>query len=301
MPLDDVNDAKLLETWREEGWLHLPGFFDEGSIAEVNRVVESLWTAKPRNVTVDDVDRGHRCRMSDLPDENRTHRIKINDLYLTSEPVRRILLDDRLIDVVASLLGDDPVLCNSLNLEKSSAQDYHADSLYMTPASAEGLVACWIALEDVRPGSGPLRLYPASHRIPRFLFSDGSMHAIAHEVPRFAAYMQNEIDSRGLQPHTVFATSGDLVIWHADLLHGAEPIADSSRTRKSLVSHYFRRADCLRRGDVVERSGRGGWLRRRPQPVDQVTRVLSGVERRIRRVRAVLRDFRRWPRRTRWS
>lgn len=91
----------------------MPRFFGEAEITEINRVVDSLWAAKPRNVTVDDVDRKVRCRMSELADSDRAHRVKISDLYLASPPVREMLLDRRLLDVVEALLDDAPVLCNS--------------------------------------------------------------------------------------------------------------------------------------------------------------------------------------------
>jgi hypothetical protein len=280
---------ELLERWNAEGWLHLPRFFGEIEIDGINRVVDSLWAARPRDVTVDDVDRGVRCRMSELSDGDRAHRVKISDLYLVSPPVRAMLLDRRLLDVVEALLDDAPVLCNSLSLEKSSGQEYHADSLYMTPLSAGGVIACWIALEDVRLGSGPLRLYPSSHRIAPFAFSDGTRHAHDEEMPQWAAYMQSEIDSRHLGSVSVYAKAGDLVIWHSDLLHGAEPITEASSTRRSLVAHYYRNADCVRRGYLVDEMGGALWWRRRPQPVDWLTRAQCAIERRVQRVRAAIR------------
>jgi hypothetical protein len=285
-----MNRDQLLEQWRAEGWLHLPRFFGETEISGINRVVDSLWAARPCDVTVDDVDRKVRCRMSELADSDRAHRVKISDLYLASPPVREMLLDRRLLDVVEGLLDDAPVLCNSLNLEKSSGQEYHADSLYMTPLSEEGVVACWIALEDVRPGSGPLRLYPASHLIAPFVFADGTRHAHDEEMPQWAVYMQSAIDSRGLGSVSVYAKAGDLVIWHSDLLHGAEPITEPDSTRRSLVAHYYRHADCVRRGYLVDGSDNTLWWRRRPQPVDWFTRAQCAIERRVQRMRAAIRS-----------
>ncbi|HEX3070048.1 MAG TPA: phytanoyl-CoA dioxygenase family protein [Thermoanaerobaculia bacterium] len=282
----EMDRDELLGRWSVEGWLHLPRFFGEAEIAGINRVVDALWRSKPRDVTVDDVDRKVRCRMSGLSDSDRAHRVKISDLYLVSPPVRAMLLDRRLLTVVEALLDDAPVLCNSLNLEKSSGQEYHADSLYMTPLSAGGVVACWIALEDVQPGSGPLRLYPASHLIAPFAFSDGTSHAHDGEMPQWAAYMQSEIDSRSLSSVSVFAKAGDLVIWHSDLLHGAEPITETASTRRSLVAHYYRHSDCVRRGYLVDGTDGAFWWRRRPQPVDWFTRLQCAIERRVQRMRA---------------
>ncbi len=35
------------------------------------------------------------------------------------------------------------------------------------------------------------------------------------------------------------AKKGDLLIWHANLMHGGEPHTNKEKTRKSMVFHYF--------------------------------------------------------------
>jgi ectoine hydroxylase-related dioxygenase (phytanoyl-CoA dioxygenase family) len=173
-------------------------------------------------------------------------------------------------------------------MEYGSGQDFHTDSLFMTPLTRGGMVAWWIALEDVRPESGPLRLYRASHEIPPFHFSNGRLHAIEDELPAWGEYMERQLHSRGLQHESVYARAGDVVMWHADTVHGAEPIGDRSLTRKSMVGHYFRLADARRRGYKLVREGSGWWVRRRAQPVRSAARFLSFIERRRQNVRALL-------------
>jgi phytanoyl-CoA hydroxylase len=272
--------------WNEQGWLHLRGFFSREEVAAVNGAVERLWATRPRGVTVDDLDTNRRCRMSALDDSARQHRLKLNDLYLVSPELRDALLAPRLAALLRSLLDAPPVLCNSLNLERSSEQDNHIDSLYMTPLSVGQLVATWIALEDIRADAGPLRVYPGSHRITPYRFSDGGRHALDAEMDRWSGHTHDEVRRLGLQPVTVPAAAGDLVVWHADLLHGAEAIADPRTTRKSVVGHYFSLEDSRRRGYRLEPHGDAWWIARRPQPVDAATRVLSAIERRVQRLRA---------------
>jgi phytanoyl-CoA hydroxylase len=69
--------------------------------------------------------------------------------------------------------------------------------------------------------------------------------------------MQKELDARALQSRSILASKGDLVLWHADVLHGAEPIGDEALTRRSLVAHYFSLEESRRRGDRLARAGRG--------------------------------------------
>lgn len=274
--------------WQEEGWLHIPSFLSLEEIELVNDAIARLWQSKPRAITVDDLETGRRCRMSELPDEARAHRVKINDLYLTSPALRDLLLSPKLVDILTPLLDAMPALCNSLNLEKSSAQDNHADSLYMTPVTRGGVLACWFALEAARPDAGPLRLYPRSHLIPPFTFSNGSHHAVENEMHQWAAYIDRELAARSIEPVRVLAEPGDLILWHADLLHGADAITNPAATRRSLVAHYFPEPDALRRGCALRRQAAGLWVDRLAQPVSGATRVLSAIERRVQKVRGAL-------------
>ena len=47
----------------------------------------------------------------------------------------------------------------------------HRDTAYVVVDPPLALAACWIALEDVRPGSGELMYYDGSHRMDDHLFS----------------------------------------------------------------------------------------------------------------------------------
>ena len=90
-----------------------------------------------------------------------------------------------------------------------------------------------------------------------------------------------------MQPHVLYAKAGDVMLWHADLLHGAEEIRDAGLTRRSLVAHYYGRRDCEREGQRIVRAKAGYWLARQPQPADLRGRVFAAVERRWWRVRAI--------------
>jgi hypothetical protein len=46
-------------------------------------------------------------------------------------------------------------------------------------------------------------------------------------------------EERGLKTETFMAKKGDVLIWHADLMHGGVPIQDPRQTRKSLVAHFM--------------------------------------------------------------
>jgi len=59
----------------------------------------------------------------------------------------------------------------SIYLEYGSQQSQHQDTAYVVAAKPLSLAACWIALEDIKEGSGELVYYPGSHWFEPFLFS----------------------------------------------------------------------------------------------------------------------------------
>lgn len=150
---------------------------------------------------------------------------------------------ERLAPILSELLSGHPLICNSLNFEFGSQQEYHFDTFYMPSPTPNKMVASWIALEDATPNNGPLSYYPGSHKIPPYIFSRGTTHAIPEEMSAFKAYIENEIEQRELSPETLMANKGDVLIWHSQLFHGGSEILDKAETRKSLVTHYFTKED----------------------------------------------------------
>lgn len=257
--------------WDDNGFLILPGQFSGAHIQGVLDEVEAFWSRSRREKmkTVIDIYIGtpneRRVRLHDAPDDAKLKPHKLNDLFLESEAVRQTVLEPKLTRILGALLNGKPLCCNSLNFIYGSGQTYHTDSLYMTPPKKLYLAATWIALEDCHPDAGPLRYYPASHKIPPFRFSNGSMHFVDAEMPKYHDYMQREVAARGLKEERFCAKKGDVLIWHSQLFHAGSPINDPTRTRRSLVTHYFRKQDmrCAK-----ERVGElGYYMKREPQPI----------------------------------
>jgi hypothetical protein len=62
----------------------------------------------------------------------------------------------KLLSIVELLLGAKATPFQSISGHKASQQATHSDSIHMTTYPQGYLVACWIAFEDIQPGSGPL-------------------------------------------------------------------------------------------------------------------------------------------------
>jgi hypothetical protein len=72
----------------------------------------------------------------------------------------------------------------------------------------------------------------------------------------------SRVNARGLQATTFCGAAGDTFLWHEQLLHGGTPIADMTRTRRSLVTHYWTKSSMSPDADIVRFAG--GYYLRRP-------------------------------------
>jgi Phytanoyl-CoA dioxygenase (PhyH) len=262
-----IRDA--VAEWQARGVLVLPRFYADAEIDAALADYRELWRAGRARITVDDMDMGdRRMRLRDVSAEAReSHRFKVNDLYLEQASVRHLALNDRLVPLLQTLLGEPPALCNSLSLEYGTEQEDHVDSLFMTPRTPAHLVAVWVALEDCSPESGLLRYWPGSHRIEPYLFSNGERHFVPEELSTWSDWMRVRVRQQGLHSELFQARKGDVFIWNAQLLHGGSPIADRTRTRRSLVFHYFSESDCRAMGHTLMAASGGFWIRRSHQPI----------------------------------
>ena len=264
--ISEIEEGAGQSQFERDGYVVLEGFFSEGRIDRAAAAVRRLLRDRPNEVVVDCLQTCMRTLWAQAARPEARH-YKFNDLYLMSDEVRGLALDAELTTLLEDHLGEPAVLCNSINFEKGSSQPKHIDSLYMTPRTPHSLIAAWIAFEDAHPDSGPLVYYPGSHKIPLYVFNDGTHHASRDEIVDWFDYVDVQLRLRGLREKTFLARKGDVFIWHADLVHGGSPIRDPRRTRSSLVCHYFGRSDCLGRGMDIVPVNRGYWMPRLRQAV----------------------------------
>lgn len=258
-----------LQKWKRDGFYVLPGFYRHDEIDAVVAAQDQVWAESRPRVVVDDNRTGERLLLADVADKDLSnHWFKVNDLYLELPIVRRMGLNERLSGILSALLGHVPVMCNSLTFERGSGQPDHVDALYMTPQSHGHLIAIWVALEDCHMDAGPLRYWPGSHVIPPYVFSTGSNHVVPDEMPKWNEYMEGNTARLGLSPTTFAAKKGDVFVWSSYLLHGGSPIKDSTKTRKSIVFHYYSDHDCSRNNWSMVPEGGAYWMYRQHAPIN---------------------------------
>ena len=236
-----------LARWERDGFLILRDFMPGAAIRALRDAVEREWAHAEGNDHEIDLltgpDAGRAFRLGEAPTGARNEAYKLNNLFARRADVRAVALEPRLRDACAQLLDGEPLICNSLNFERGSQQPFHIDTWYMPPPVDDKMVVASICVDDVDASNGPVVYYPGSHRIPPYRFSDGRLNEIPGEMPKCRAYLDAEIAARGLAEEEFRGRSGDVLIWHAQLLHGGRPILDRARTRASLVVHYWRACD----------------------------------------------------------
>ena len=138
----------------------------------------------------------------------------------------------------------EPKPLQTIAAHKGSQQGLHSDSIHMTTYPLGYLTAAWIAFEDIDPASGPLVYYPGSHRLP-YVFSkdvgiteeDFKTKGYGPYRDRYEPYIRSLTEK--LEPHYFHAKKGDVLIWHANLIHGGAARRDMALSRKSVVCHFF--------------------------------------------------------------
>jgi ectoine hydroxylase-related dioxygenase (phytanoyl-CoA dioxygenase family) len=268
----DLEPAVSRSQFDRDGFAALEGFFSPAQVDRASSAVRRLLAERAREIVVDSLQTGQRTFWASAANP-QTRRFKFHDLFLMSAEVRGLALDFGLSSILADLLGEPAVLCSSFNLERGTAQPMHIDSLSLTPRTPHSLVTAWIALEDVQPDAGPLVYFPGSHRIPLYVFNDGTHHANREEVGDWFDYIDVQIRLRGLKERVFMAKKGDVLVWHADMVHAGSPIENHRLSRSSLVCQYFGETDCIQRGMDIVPMHAGYWAKRlaHPVPADPAT------------------------------
>ncbi|MFD1142101.1 phytanoyl-CoA dioxygenase family protein [Larkinella insperata] len=166
--------------------------------------------------------------------------IKIMDFHNASVAGKKLMLHPAIVAFLEAIFNQKVVAMQSLTFLYGSQQETHQDFPYVVPQVPSHLAAAWIALEDVQAGSGELHYYVGSHTIPKFNWGNGIFfNGESTKNPTdFGHYLSRECERLGLEKKTLLIKKGDVLIWHAALAHGGEPIRDERLTRKSYVCHY---------------------------------------------------------------
>lgn len=254
----DIDEAERLRGWIAHGYTILKQAVAPEVCDRIRADLDGAFVKGDERLLV------HSPRQTDyepLRAGSDPDRARVVDVYVHYDSAVQALFSDAIVRFLRTIFDDHPLLFQSLTFQRGSQQQLHQDSAFVVVSSPLEFAASWIALEDVKPGSGELMYLNGSHRLPEYLFSDKYKHWNAkrdgdaqHE--EWQAGMQVNAKRMGLTEQTFLPRKGDALIWSADLAHGGSPVTDPELTRKSLVGHYcpdrvdpfYFKTDLARRG-----------------------------------------------------
>jgi len=175
--------------------------------------------------------------------------LRLQDAWKQCEAVRELALHPVVLELLGTLYGREPFCFQTLNFPVGSQQHFHSDAVHFHSYPHGFMCGVWMALEDIQADAGPLVYYPGSHRLPyRSAETEGLTPAEVAGEPHpqrlFEPIWRRQVRQQGFQPRTYLPRQGEVLVWHANLLHGGLPVKNRARTRWSQVNHFFF-SDCL--------------------------------------------------------
>jgi hypothetical protein len=255
--LDLITGRRELGTITEREAEQLMHWIREGYV-----VLRDVLSSKLLDRAEEEIDRAYRGEIPELlfdcpelapgeiPFDDRIpqYPAKALDLHWLSPIIRELVFTPELRRFLELLFERRVLATQSLTFLRGSAQAHHLDTLYVAYSLPMQFAASWIALEDVAAEAGELSYFAGSHKLPEHLFlgeyksirelmrmqRDSSLQRM---VWRYEASLPELAREHGMPEQTFLAKRGDILLWHAGLVHGGMPISQQ-RTRKSVVTHY---------------------------------------------------------------
>ncbi len=168
--------------------------------------------------------------------------------YMEVPEIKNLCLYAPLMDILEGLIGEPMGMNLNLTNWVSTERTFHQDD-YLNPDHVNGhYLAAWFALEDIHPDSGVFQFVPGSHKWPVMRMEKVLECLEPHQRtdpnwPRIAERFidplyDEEIERRGAAIESVDLKKGDVLIWHAWLVHRGSKPKNPDLLRKSLICHY---------------------------------------------------------------
>jgi ectoine hydroxylase-related dioxygenase (phytanoyl-CoA dioxygenase family) len=231
-----TSTQESIENWSEQGYAVLKNVISSETVDTVNSDIDKLIADKTADWRTGD---------------------RVMFAIHKSKTIRDIALSNEVMGVLEMLMGKEVGLFQSINFLKGTQQRTHSDSIHMSTFPYGNIIAVWIALEDITEENGPLHYYPGSHKLPYIVNADygnvGSKLMLGSKsYGDYENRIQKEVDNNDFEKKRFLAKKGDAFIWHANLLHGGEPVLNKQSSRKSMVFHYYAK-DCVCFHEITQR------------------------------------------------
>jgi len=219
--------------WADHGYIVLDGLFD-------GAVLDDVWTRYEHAVQS-----GKITLAPEPASEGYLHPGRYLNPHKKVGAFCRILKSPELLGWLELLTGRQPKALQTITSHKGTQQAVHSDSIHMTTYPLGYLTAAWIAFDDIHPDSGPLVYYPGSHKLPYTFSAMWALRKMSFArqvtVPtsRNMSRSSAKFRKRPVQPAYFHARKGDVLIWHANLLHGGSVRRNMELKRRAVVCYFF--------------------------------------------------------------
>lgn len=181
----------------------------------------------PVDVLSPDEAAGYRARLETLEAGHGAMKYAMKP-YLTVTLADELAHNQTLLDAVEDLIGPDLMLWDGAFINKEPHSDkfvsWHQDLTYWGIGPPEHIVSIWLALSEVTPANGCMRMAPGTHRggiLPHVdRFDDANLLSRGQEIG--AGFDEDAAIDVVLRP-------GQMSLHHGLVIHGSNPNASDQR------------------------------------------------------------------------
>ena len=215
-----------LDQFHKKGFVAVGPLLEEGEVRELREEYDRLFaearqSARMRNLSTAD---------GEATTEADEEMLQIVQMCERSILYRRLLYDDRLLDIAEDLIGPNLQLFHDQALYKPPRHGgpihWHQDNGYWKCLPAN-LVSCWLTLDDVDVHNGAMHLIPGSHLRPE-------RHERQEGTPLFD--LGGQVDAE--RAEVVELPAGGVMFHHCQTLHHT-PRNNTGRERRAFAIHYM--------------------------------------------------------------
>ncbi len=224
-----------------DGYLVIRNAVPLASVQALNEEIDRVWEQPPAGLLAETFEPDGVLRLIPPERVHREGRSKLLDLYAYSAAARRVASAPPVVAFLAAIFDDTPKAFMGLTLWNGLQAAMQKDSAHVqVEANPRAMAAAWVALEDVKPGTGELEYYIGSHRAPDYLFGGVSkwMEGFGAEQERFVASLHADAETYGQTKGSFLAKRGDALLWHADLAHADAPVSKLQASRRSMLTYF---------------------------------------------------------------
>ncbi|NBC69398.1 phytanoyl-CoA dioxygenase family protein [Paenibacillus sacheonensis] len=212
--------------FKEEGYLIVRGLFDSEDIRAIRDTFMDIQAngALPGYFEPASYEEANGDPLLMYPRILYPHRV--------IELAKSYMLDPRIVDILADMMGEEPLAAQSMFYYKppgSRGQALHQDNYYLRVEPGT-CIAAWTAIDACDEENGGLVV------VPQTQFLDIQC---PHEADPSVSFFRDEVDlPAGSRIVPANMAAGDVLFFNGSTIHGSYPNYSADRFRRSFICHY---------------------------------------------------------------